>query len=153
MVWIVVIAEALGACNLPSAGESGAAAIPSAAASAEAQCSAAPEAVRGRIERGLTVRGATVARAFASPATDVVNAADAQGTPIESGWFVAGLINGVGQRPEVGAWFVTTLEANGGTVLAANPSALRYWDGAGGADIDGSGRQVAIHCVGPPPEP
>jgi len=121
------------------------------AASSPSACQDAPQALLDRLGTGLGVRGAYVSNVSVAPADDLGTLRD-----FSDPWWVAGRINGVGVRQEVGVWLWSHGGADAGAIRSANASSGRYFDYQ---QIDGSlassSRVVMalIDCVGPIPQP
>ena len=144
----------LSGCRMTAEAGSGSSAQPD-VSDAAGGCVAAPQWLLSRIERALTVRGASLTRAYVVQAGQITVGPPAVRTEAFSdAWFVAALVSGVGPRPELGAWLVQRLdEASAPSILPANATAIRY--GVAGAHVQpirGVGLDAATACVGPVPE-
>lgn len=122
----------------------------------EGECQPAPSWLGARLEETLAVRGATLSRLFLGHAANIRGGpgevrSEVFRTPL---WVVA-LINGVGVRPEVGAWLINAVKDGPGLrIVAADAVSQRYsMRGAPSEPIQGDGLAAVRSCVGSPPEP
>jgi hypothetical protein len=120
------------------------------------ECEPAPAWIVERLEQTLAVRGATLSRLYAGPATNISGGpAEVHSDAFRSPSWVAAMI-AVGVRPEVGVWLVSGLkQADPGLrILPADIVAQRYsLTSLHGPLIEGDGLQAVRSCVGTPPEP
>ncbi len=121
----------------------------------DGDCVTAPARLVSAIEARLMVPGATLGRTVTLPVAGLTGlpAAVTEEDFVAPVW-VAGAMNGVGVRPQVGLWVVSDIRmGSGSTIVAANAAAARYWEGPGSSDINGDGQAQALACVGPISEP
>jgi hypothetical protein len=145
-IWLALLAAlAVTGCTSGSTGS------PS---SSPLACEPAPPALMAYLEKGLSVRGATLSHGV------IVRAAGLDPEPAHlpaafgSAWWVGARITGAGVRPELIVWLVASLAPRSADqVMAANPAARRDspWSPPDGEDLTGPGLSAVVDCVGPMP--
>jgi hypothetical protein len=127
-----------------------------AAGRSEAGCAVAPDWLIAVLQGALVVREATLSNVYVLPATGLSSGPpEVQTEAFASAWWVAGMISGVGVRPEIAVWLTNrTSEDREGEILSVDAAAQRYsdWPVDRTQPIRGAGIAEARACVGPIPE-